>query len=175
VRAGGDTGGGYRPAANEPGHHQTMIQSLTLGVSNDVWVVLDALRRQRNANDYTGQPITPAAVAECLAQAKALNETLLAHLRAKHADLLAALDGSPAQKRAGASEKPRFPLRDDGMIHRDCPRLRGDRLPQLTYLLFGFGRRCAPLRYGPSPSLPDAGKAARRSDGQSHEPCSPAK
>ena len=82
---------GYRPAANEPGHHQTMIQSLplTLGVSNEVWVVLDALRRQRNANDYTGQPITPAAVAECLVQAKALNETLLAHLRAKHPDLLA--------------------------------------------------------------------------------------
>jgi hypothetical protein len=33
---------GYRPATNEPGHHQTMIQSLplTLGVSIDVWVVL---------------------------------------------------------------------------------------------------------------------------------------
>ena len=44
---------GFRPAVNEPGHHQTMIQSLplTLGVSNDVWLVLDALRRQRNAND----------------------------------------------------------------------------------------------------------------------------
>jgi hypothetical protein len=83
---------GYRPAANEPGHHQTMIQSLplTLGVGNDVWVVLDALRRQRNANDYTGQPITPAVVAECLAQAKTLNKTLLAHLKAQHPDLLAA-------------------------------------------------------------------------------------
>jgi hypothetical protein len=82
---------GYRPAANEPGHHQTMIQSLplTLGVGNDVWVVLDALRRQRNANDYTGQPITAAAVAECYSQAKALNKTLLAHLKAKHPDLLA--------------------------------------------------------------------------------------
>ncbi len=81
---------GYRPATNEPGHHQTMIQSLpfSLGVSNDVWVVLDALRRQRNANDYTGQPITAAAVAECLAQAKALEKTLLAHLRARRPDLL---------------------------------------------------------------------------------------
>jgi len=66
---------GFRPAVNEPGHHQTMIQSLplTLGVSNDVWVVLDALRRQRNANNYTGLLITPAVVAECLAQAKALH------------------------------------------------------------------------------------------------------
>ncbi|MGY6217544.1 hypothetical protein ACW73L_20500 [Methylolobus aquaticus] len=81
---------GFRPAVNEPGHHQTMIQSLplTLGVSNDVWVVLDALRRQRNANDYTGHPITPAVVAECLAQAKALHKALLAHLNAKHPDLM---------------------------------------------------------------------------------------
>lgn len=81
---------GFRPAVNEPGHHQTMIQSLplTLGVSNDVWVVLDALRRQRNANDYTGHPITPAVVAECLAQAKALHKALLARLNAKHPDLM---------------------------------------------------------------------------------------
>jgi hypothetical protein len=45
---------GYRPSANEPGHHQTMIQSLplTLGVSNDAWVVLDALRRP---------PLSPSA------------------------------------------------------------------------------------------------------------------
>lgn len=81
---------GYRPSANEPGHHQTMIQSLplTLGVSDDAWVVLDALRRQRNANDYTGQPITATAVAECLAQAKALEQALLGHLRARHPQLL---------------------------------------------------------------------------------------
>lgn len=81
---------GYRPAANEPGHHQTMIQSLplTLGVVNEVWVVLDALRRQRNANDYTGQPITATAVAECLAQAKTLEKTLLGHLRDQHPQLL---------------------------------------------------------------------------------------
>lgn len=81
---------GYRPAMGEPGHHQTMIQSLplTLGVANEVWVVLDALRRQRNANDYTGQPITAAAVAECLAQARALDKTLREHLRARHPELL---------------------------------------------------------------------------------------
>jgi len=35
-------------------------------------------------------------------------------------------------------------LRDDGMSYGDYPRLREDRLPQLTYLLFGSGRRCAP-------------------------------
>ncbi|MEI2679660.1 MAG: DNA-binding protein [Burkholderiaceae bacterium] len=81
---------GYRPATNEPGHHQTMIQSLplTLGVANDAWVVLDALRRQRNANDYTGAPMTPDVVAECLSQAQALRKLLRAHLANKHPELL---------------------------------------------------------------------------------------
>ena len=68
-----------------------MIQSLplTLGLDNDVWVVLDALRRQRNANDYTGQPISATAVAECLSQAHSLEKVLLAHLRTRHQHLLA--------------------------------------------------------------------------------------
>lgn len=81
---------GYRPSTNEPGHHQTMIQSLplTLGVTNDVWVVLDALRRQRNAADYTGQPTTTATVAECLKQAETLEQTLVAHLRNSRPDLM---------------------------------------------------------------------------------------
>ena len=81
---------GYRPATSEPGHHQTMIQSLTLtlGVAHDVCVVLDALRKQRNANDYTGQPITPAVVAECLTQAKALRKLLRTRLEADHPELL---------------------------------------------------------------------------------------
>lgn len=81
---------GYRPATSEPGHHQTLIQSLplTLGAANEVWVVLDSLRRQRNANDYTGQPITKAAMTECIAQAKALRALLQSHLAAKHAALL---------------------------------------------------------------------------------------
>ena len=81
---------GYRPATSEPGHHQTMIQSLplTLGIANDAWVVLDALRKQRNANDYTGQPISPGAVTECIQQAKTLRKVLQAHLSSKHPDLL---------------------------------------------------------------------------------------
>lgn len=67
---------GYRPSTNEPGHHQTMIQSLplTLGIPNSDWVVLDALRRKRNVNDYEGNPIEPAAVAECIAQAKTMRD-----------------------------------------------------------------------------------------------------
>lgn len=81
---------GYRPSTSEPGHHQTMIQSLplTLGVPNEVWVVLDALRKQRNASDYTGQPITPGLVSECLGQAQALKKQLGAALAASQPALL---------------------------------------------------------------------------------------
>ena len=81
---------GYRPSTNEPGHQQTMIQSLplTLGASNDVWVVLDALRRKRNASDYTGAPITPDMVRECVAQAKSLRARLREHLASHHAELM---------------------------------------------------------------------------------------
>lgn len=81
---------GYRPSTSAPGHQQTMIQSLplTLGVAKDVWVVLDALRKQRNSNDYTGQPISVSTVTECVSQAKALRKVLRAHLAAQHANLL---------------------------------------------------------------------------------------
>jgi len=81
---------GFRPSTSEPGHHQTLLQSLplTLGLANDRWVVLDALRRQRNANDYTGQPIGSATLADCLAQAQALRADLQARLAAEHPALL---------------------------------------------------------------------------------------
>lgn len=70
---------GYRTSTSQPGHHQTALQALpkTLGTAQDVVIVLDALRKQRNLNDYEGDPITDAAVTECLAQA----EALLAHTR----------------------------------------------------------------------------------------------
>ncbi len=82
---------GYRISTNQPGHHQLAIQALpkTLGVQADVVIVLDALRRQRNQNDYEGYPITDAVVESCVGQAK----FLLAHtehwLKTNRADLLA--------------------------------------------------------------------------------------
>lgn len=81
---------GFRPSSSEPGHHATMIQSLplTLGIKNEVWIVLDALRRKRNANDYTGDVVTPDMVAECIAQARALKAALKKELAAHHPDLL---------------------------------------------------------------------------------------
>ena len=81
---------GYRPSTSEAGHHLTLIQSLplTLGVDNTTWVVLDALRRKRNANDYTGDVVTPEMVAECVAQATRLRATLRKHLKGRHPALL---------------------------------------------------------------------------------------
>lgn len=81
---------GYRPSTNEPGHHQTMIQSLplTLGLPNPEWVVLDALRRKRNVNDYQGDPIEPDAVAECIAQATALRDNSRSWFAQRHPELL---------------------------------------------------------------------------------------
>lgn len=51
-----------------------MIQSLpkTLGITNMQMVVLDALRKQRNVADYSGDLVTDAAVKECIAQAESL-------------------------------------------------------------------------------------------------------
>lgn len=65
---------GYRPATSTPGHHQTMIQALplTLGVERSTWIVLDALRKKRNVNDYSGDLLEPEAVLECIERAKAL-------------------------------------------------------------------------------------------------------
>ena len=70
---------GYRTATSQPGHHQTALQTLpkTMGLAQDTVIVLDALRKQRNLNDYEGDSVTDAAVRECLTQSAAL----LAHTR----------------------------------------------------------------------------------------------
>ena len=81
---------GYRTSTSQPGHHQTALQALplTMGLPNDIIIVLDALRKQRNLNDYEGDPISQAVVTECIAQ----SEVLLAHtrqfLQAQYPDLL---------------------------------------------------------------------------------------
>jgi len=76
---------GYRPDTNRPGHHMTIIQSLTLtlGVAGSRMAVLDTLRRKRNLADYTGEDIDDASVVECIEQAQRLGEDAHAWLR-KH-------------------------------------------------------------------------------------------
>ncbi len=56
---------GYRPSTNIPGHQMTTIQSLTvtMGIEASRMIVLDALRRKRNLNDYLG--------ADCPSQTRA--------------------------------------------------------------------------------------------------------
>jgi hypothetical protein len=61
---------GYRTLTSKPGHHQTAIQTLTLtlGLNPQLIVRLDALRKQRNLTEYTGDTIPDASLTECLSQ-----------------------------------------------------------------------------------------------------------
>jgi hypothetical protein len=71
---------GYRPETNRPGHHMTLVQSLplTIGLESKRAVVLDALRRQRNVSDYTGDDIDESATGHCIAEASRLIEEVVA-------------------------------------------------------------------------------------------------
>ena len=71
---------GYRALTSKPGHHQTAIQTLplTVGLAQPTVIVLDALRKQRNLSDYSGDLVSDATASECLASAR----QLLAHVRA---------------------------------------------------------------------------------------------
>lgn len=82
---------GYRTSTSQPGHHQTALQALplTMGLPGDIIIVLDALRKQRNLNDYEGDPIGDAVVSECLAQAQSLLAHTRRFLQTQFPDLLA--------------------------------------------------------------------------------------
>jgi len=69
-----------------------MIQSLplTLGVSNDSWLILDALRKKRNLSDYMGVEIESAVVEECIAQAQSLSDLVQTWLKKNHSHLIEA-------------------------------------------------------------------------------------
>lgn len=65
---------GYRTLTSKPGHHQTAIQTLTQTVqwpAERIWP-LDALRKQRNLADYSGDLVPDSAVNACLENAIAL-------------------------------------------------------------------------------------------------------
>ena len=67
-----------------------MIQSLplTLGVSNDSWLILDALRKKRNLSDYMGVEIESAVVEECIAQAQSLSDLVQTWLKKNRPHLI---------------------------------------------------------------------------------------
>jgi hypothetical protein len=81
---------GYRTLTSKPGHHQTAIQTLPLsvGLPQTNVIVLDALRKQRNLSDYSGESISEATAGECLASAQGLLGHVLAWLKANRRDLL---------------------------------------------------------------------------------------
>jgi hypothetical protein len=81
---------GYRTLSSRPGHHQTAIQSLvhTFGVDNAVLIRLDALRKQRNLTEYTGDTIPASALDECLRQAESLQDLAMKWLKANRPDLV---------------------------------------------------------------------------------------
>lgn len=65
---------GYRTLTSKPGHHMTMIQVLsqTIGLDKETVIVLDALRKQRNIVDYSGDIVPTSAVDECVKHAENL-------------------------------------------------------------------------------------------------------
>lgn len=65
---------GYRTLTSKPGHHQTMLQCLTktMDLELDQLIILDALRKQRNIADYSGDLVPESAVTECIEQAEIL-------------------------------------------------------------------------------------------------------
>lgn len=67
---------GYRTLTSKPGHHQTMIQLLpkTLGIDTNTVIVLDAMRKQRNITDYSGDLVPESTVKDCIAEAEKLLE-----------------------------------------------------------------------------------------------------
>lgn len=80
---------GYRTLTSKPGHHQTAIQTLnlTVGLSQPQVIVLDALRKQRNLADYSGELVPESAVKACLEGAMALHAHVTAWLAASKPNL----------------------------------------------------------------------------------------
>lgn len=81
---------GYRTLTSQPGHHRTMIQTLTqtIELDNDTVNVLDALRKQRNVADYVGDPVPAKTVDECLTQAEDLFQEVIRWLKTNRSDFL---------------------------------------------------------------------------------------
>ena len=86
---------GYRPDTNKLGHHMTVLQSLptTADLDPKRVVVLDALRRQRNVADYTGDDIDHSTADNCIVEAQRLIDDVLAWRMAHWPELIPANPG----------------------------------------------------------------------------------
>jgi len=65
---------GFRTLTSKPGHHVTMIQTLTttVGLERPFMITLDGLRKIRNLSDYSGDPVSDAMACEAVAHARRL-------------------------------------------------------------------------------------------------------
>lgn len=81
---------GFRTLTSKPGHHMTMIQVLsqTIGLDKQTVIVLDALRKQRNVADYSGDVIPASAVDECVKHAEKLLHDVTGWLKDNKPELL---------------------------------------------------------------------------------------
>lgn len=81
---------GYRTLTSVPGHHRTMIQTLgkTVGVDDQTVILLDALRKQRNVADYSGDPVPESAVKGCINAAENLLRSVTYWISTNRPDLL---------------------------------------------------------------------------------------
>ena len=81
---------GFRTLTSKPGHHMTMIQSLgqTLDLDKETVIILDALRKQRNVEDYTGDIVPESAARDCLMHAENLLKNVNRWLKANRPDLV---------------------------------------------------------------------------------------
>ena len=81
---------GYRTLTSKPGHHMTMIQVLsqTIGLDKETVIVLDALRKQRNVADYSGDIVPEGTVDECVKHAENLLHDVTAWLKENKPELL---------------------------------------------------------------------------------------
>lgn len=81
---------GFRTLTSKPGHHQTMIQTLpsTIGLTRETMVQLDALRKQRNVIDYSGDVVSASMAEEAVRHADSLLQSARAWLRKERPHLL---------------------------------------------------------------------------------------
>lgn len=81
---------GYRTLTSRTGHHRTAIQALqvAMGLPVERLIVLDALRKQRNAADYSGDTLSPGLVFERIEAGTALLVDVIRWLQAEKVELL---------------------------------------------------------------------------------------
>lgn len=80
---------GYRPSTSEPGHHQTILQTLpkTMGLMPERLKLFDIFRRARNAADYEGVPVEDSKLEACIDAARQLLAEVRAWLKANRPEL----------------------------------------------------------------------------------------